>query len=211
MNKYKKFLSIDKDASKSFIENKSTFIGYAFYVETKEDAENKILMIKEKHKDATHNCFAYIIGEEKLIQKYSDDGEPKGTAGAPILEVLKKRDVTNCLVVVTRYFGGILLGAKGLIRAYTNGAVIAIDEAKIVCKEPFYLLKIILDYTNFGKAEYIIKNLNLEIIKIEYLEKVNIKLFVKVLDFEGFKNKLIDETSNNCILSIEDEILKSVM
>lgn len=211
MNKYKKFLSIYKDASKSFVENKSIFIGYAFYVETKEDAENKILKIKEKHKDATHNCFAYIIGIDKLIQKYSDDGEPKGTAGIPILEVLKKRDITNCLVVVTRYFGGILLGAKGLIRAYTNGAVIALDEAKIAYKEPFYVLKIILDYTNFGKIEYIIKNLKLEIIEIEYLDKINIKLFVKVIEFEKLKRKLIDETSNNCILSIEEELLKSVL
>lgn len=107
------YLSIHEDAVTSFIVNKSEFIGYAFYVESIEEADKKLAEIREKHKDATHNCYAYIIGRDRLIQKYSDDGEPSGTAGIPMLEVLKKMGITNILVIATRYFGGVLLGAGG--------------------------------------------------------------------------------------------------
>lgn len=210
MIKDEKFLSIHKDASTSFFENKSEFIANAFYVETKEEAENKIIKIKEIYKSATHNCFAYIIGKDKLIQKYSDDGEPKGTAGVPILEVLKKRNITNCLVVVTRYFGGILLGAGGLVRAYTTASVLALEKAQIVLKELFYAISIKVDYTFLGKIEYVIKNLDLELITVEYLEKANIKVYIKARDFKKIEKMLIDQTSNNCVISIEKEMIRSV-
>ena len=140
------FLSIHSNQSYSFIVNKSEFIGHAFYVESVDEAEKYISEIRDKYKDATHNCFAYIIGVDKLIQKYSDDGEPSGTAGIPILEVLRKKDLTNCLVISTRYFGGILLGAGGLVRAYTKSTVGALEESIIVKKELFYNIDIILDY-----------------------------------------------------------------
>lgn len=210
MNKAENFLSIHEDKSVSFIENKSEFIGHAFYVETQEEAERKIMEIREKYKDATHNCFAYIIGMDKLTQRYSDDGEPSGTAGVPMLEVLRKKDITNCLVVATRYFGGILLGAGGLVRAYTKSVVLVLDEAKIVSKEKFYSLKISVDYIHWGKIEYILKNLKFEIINIEYLQTVNINLFVKKIEFKNLESLLINETSNNCLISIEYEIFKSV-
>lgn len=210
MIKEDKFLSIHKDASNTFFENKSEFIANAFYVETKEEAENKIIKIKENHKNATHNCFAYIIGEDKLIQKYSDDGEPKGTAGIPILEVLKKRNITNCLIVVTRYFGGTLLGAGGLVRAYTTASVLALEKAQIVFKELFYVISIKVDYTFLGKIEYEIKNLHLDLIRIDYLEKANIKVFIKAKEFKNIEKKLIDQTSNNCVIYIEKEMIRSV-
>ena len=155
MNNVESFFSIHKDSTISFIENKSEFIGHCFYVENKKEAENKILEIKEKYKDATHNCFAYIIGKDRLIQKYSDDKEPQATAGIPILEVLKKKNLTNCLVVVTRYFGGILLGAGGLVRAYTTATILALDSSKIVLKNLFYIVNVTVDYTYLGKIEYI--------------------------------------------------------
>lgn len=210
MNNVESFFSIHKDSTISFIENKSEFIGHCFYVENKKEAENKILEIKEKYKDATHNCFAYIIGKDRLIQKYSDDKEPQATAGIPILEVLKKKNITNCLVVVTRYFGGILLGAGGLVRAYTTATILALDSSKIVLKNLFYIVNVTVDYTYLGKIEYILKKLEIEIKSIDYLENVNIKLFIKKSEFKKIEKLLIDETSNNCLISIEDELFKSV-
>lgn len=206
----KNYLSIDKDDSISFIVNKSEFIGYAFYVETVDEAEEKIVEIREKHKDATHNCYAYIIGQDRLIQKYSDDGEPSGTAGIPMLEVLKKMGITNVLVIATRYFGGILLGAGGLVRAYTKTVVSAVEKAVIVEKQLFYKVSITIDYIYWGKIENHLKNLGLEIIEIEYLEKVKINLFVNKNEFERLEKLIVNETANNCLIVVNDELFKSV-
>ena len=167
MKNKENFLSIHSNQSYSLTINKSEFIGHAFYVENVDEAEKYISKIREKYKDATHNCFAYIIGVDKLIQKYSDDGEPSGTAGIPMLEVLRKKDLTNCLVISTRYFGGILLGAGGLVRAYTKSIVGVLEKSKIVRKELFYNLDIVLDYIFLGKIENILKNFDLKILNIE--------------------------------------------
>lgn len=204
------FFSIHSNQIYSFIINKSEFIGHAFYVESVDEAEKYISEIKDKYKDATHNCFAYIIGVDKSIQKYSDDGEPSGTAGIPMLEVLRKKDLTNCLVISTRYFGGILLGAGGLVRAYTKSTVGALEESKIVKKELFYNIDIILDYVFWGKIENILKNFGLEIINIEYLEQVKINLSVKKENFKRLKNIITNETSDNCIIKINGESYSSV-
>ncbi len=204
------FLSIHSNQSYSFIVNKSEFIGHAFYVESVDEAEKYISEIRDKYKDATHNCFAYIIGVDKLIQKYSDDGEPSGIAGIPMLEVLRKKDLTNCLVISTRYFGGILLGAGGLVRAYTKSTVGALEESIIVKKELFYNIDIILDYVFWRKIENILKNFGLEIINIEYLEQVKINLSVKKENFKRLKNIITNETSDNCIIKINGESYGSV-
>lgn len=205
MKNKENFLSIHSNQSYSLTINKSEFIGHAFYVESVDEAEKYISEIREKYKDATHNCFAYIIGVDKLIQKYSDDGEPSGTAGIPMLEVLRKKDLTNCLVISTRYFGGILLGAGGLVRAYTKSIVGVLEKSKIVRKELFYNLDIILDYIFLGKIENILKNFDLKILNIEYLEKVKINLSVRKDKFERLKNIMINETSDNCIIKINEE------
>lgn len=210
MKNKENFLSIHSNQSYSLTINKSEFIGHAFYVESVDEAEKYISEIREKYKDATHNCFAYIIGVDKLIQKYSDDGEPSGTAGIPMLEVLRKKDLTNCLVISTRYFGGILLGAGGLVRAYTKSTVGALEESIIVKKELFYNIDIILDYVFWGKIENILKNFGLEIINIEYLEQVKINLSVKKDNFEKLKNIIINETSDNCTIKINEESYGSI-
>ena len=204
------FLSIHSNQSYSFIINKSEFIGHSFYIESVDEAEKYILKIREKYKDATHNCFAYIIGVDKLIQKYSDDGEPSGTAGIPMLEVLRKKDLTNCLVVSTRYFGGILLGAGGLVRAYTKSIVGVLEESKIVKKELFYDLDIVLDYVYWGKIENIIKNLGLDMLNIKYMEKVKINLLIKKENYKLLESIIINETSNNCLIKINGEKYGSV-
>ena len=113
---------------------KSTFIGYAKPIKIEEEAIEFVNEIKKKHKDATHNVWAYTVGKTMNIQRYSDDGEPQGTAGIPTLEVIKKEDLRDVVVVVTRYFGGVKLGAGGLVRAYTKGAKIGIDAAKVIEK-----------------------------------------------------------------------------
>ena len=147
---------------------------------------------------------------DKLIQKYSDDGEPSGTAGIPMLEVLRKKDLTNCLVVSTRYFGGILLGAGGLVRAYTKSIVGVLEESKIVKKELFYDLDIVLDYVYWGKIENIIKNLGLDMLNIKYLEKVKINLLIKKENYKLLESIIINETSNNCLIKINGEKYGSV-
>ena len=126
MNPYR---TLRQSASDEFIINKSRFIGYAAPCETEAEALAFLQSIRTKHKDATHNCYAYIIGQNAGIMRYSDDGEPGGTAGMPVLQVLQREELYNVTCVVTRYFGGILLGAGGLVRAYTHGAKIAVDAA----------------------------------------------------------------------------------
>jgi uncharacterized YigZ family protein len=128
------YLTIKDTVSEEFEEKKSIFIGHAKRVYNEEDAKTFVSHIRNMHKQATHNVFAYIIGENKGIQRYSDDGEPQGTAGIPVIEVIKKNEVTDIAVVVTRYFGGVLLGAGGLVRAYSKAAAGAIKSAGIVEK-----------------------------------------------------------------------------
>lgn len=196
-----KYYSILKDNHDEFIEKKSKFIGYAFKVESEVEALEKLNEIKEKHRDATHNCSAYIIGEDKLIQRYSDDGEPSGTAGVPIIEVLKKENLTNILIVVTRYFGGTLLGAGGLIRAYTKGAKIAIDAAKRVDMVEYNYYSFKYDYTNHGAIQnFLIKN-GYKIIEDNYTDVVELKLHAmeedkKLIEF------LINETSGTIKIDV---------
>ena len=153
---------------------KSLFIGYAKPVETEEEARAFISEISSKHKDATHNVWAYVIGQNMNIQRYSDDGEPQGTAGIPTLEVIKKEGLCNVVVVGTRYFGGIKLGAGGLVRAYTKTAKIGLDAGKIVEKRPFIQVILGLDYTLLGKAQTALANRCYHIKDIEYTDSVNI-------------------------------------
>nr|WP_314277540.1 YigZ family protein [uncultured Peptostreptococcus sp.] len=153
---------------------KSLFIGYAKPVETEDEARAFISEISSRHKDATHNVWAYVIGQNMNIQRYSDDGEPQGTAGIPTLEVIKKEGLCNVVVVGTRYFGGIKLGAGGLVRAYTKTAKIGLDAGKIVEKRPFVQVILGLDYTLLGKAQNELANRCYYIKDIEYTDSVNI-------------------------------------
>lgn len=147
------FRTLHSYGSDEYIVEKSKFIGHAKPVQTEEEARMFVEEIKQKYKDATHNVWAYTIGQNMNIQRYSDDGEPQGTAGIPTLELIKKEDLRNVVVVVTRYFGGIKLGAGGLVRAYTKGAKLGLDAAKIVEKRPFVSVEIEIEYTLLGKIQ----------------------------------------------------------
>ena len=150
------YKTLREENSAEFIINKSRFIGYGCPCETEEEALAFLARIRQKHKDATHNCYAYIIGLNSGIMRYSDDGEPGGTAGMPIIEVMKARGVVNCAVVVTRYFGGILLGTGGLVRAYTAAASGALQSAELVSMRLVVDCKVRVSYAQFEQAQRII-------------------------------------------------------
>lgn len=171
------FFTIEGNVSSEIVEKKSRFIGNLFYVDNKFDAEEKIREIKKKYHDAKHNCFAYrVIENEKVIEKCSDDGEPSGTAGAPILNIIKNNSLCNVLIVITRYFGGILLGTGGLVRAYSDTTIKTIKQGIKVCKCKGFLARIELDYNNLDIFKYYCKNNNIRIINIEYLDIVVCKI-----------------------------------
>ncbi|WP_135553820.1 YigZ family protein [Paenibacillus cymbidii] len=148
-----RYHTVQLPGSSEIVIKKSRFIGHARPVDSEEEALRFIEAVRKEHWNATHNCFAYMIGDRDEIQKQSDDGEPSGTAGKPILEVIKHRKLKYVAVVVTRYFGGIMLGAGGLIRAYTDGAVAGIDAARPIAQMLHREVRVALDYTWLGKAE----------------------------------------------------------
>jgi uncharacterized YigZ family protein len=157
--------------------NRSRFICYVDRAETEAAAQAFIASINKKHWDATHNCSAYLIGENDQIQKADDDGEPSGTAGKPILEVLKKNHVKDCVVVITRYFGGIKLGAGGLIRAYGKGAAEALRAGEMIERIKHQLFHIQIDYTFLGKIENELRGKEEYIVDhIAYLDKVTVSV-----------------------------------
>lgn len=178
-------------AETSFIERKSKFISYVQPVYSEEEALEFLGGIRKKHYDATHNCYAYILGDTMNIQRSSDDGEPSGTAGVPILEVLRREQLTNSIVVVTRYFGGILLGAGGLIRAYAEGASAGIKAAGSVKVQLFAVHRLRLDYSFLSKLQYEIAKKNYIIDAAEYLEDVTLK----VLTESALGNAFVEEVA----------------
>lgn len=165
---------------------KSRFIAYVNRAETEEQAQQFIAEIKKKNWNANHNCSAYMIGEKDQIQKANDDGEPSGTAGLPILEVLKKRGLKDTVIVVTRYFGGIKLGTGGLIRAYGKSASEGINAAQIVERRLMQVMETSLDYTWLGKVENELRSSVYAIKDIHYLDNVTVEVFVEESKKEAF-------------------------
>ncbi len=194
MKTYKTLHSFGSD---EYIVEKSTFIGYAKPIESEEEAVEFINEIKKKHKDATHNVWAYTVGETMNIQRYSDDGEPQGTAGIPTLEVIKKEDLRDVVVVVTRYFGGVKLGAGGLVRAYTKGAKIGIEAAQIIQKVKYKEVSVTIDYNLIGKVQNEIMNMGYTIKDTLYTDKVEIIVYSREEEADSLKSKMIDITSGS--------------
>ena len=213
MEKFKTIL--EKNTTAEIIEKKSRFIANLFYVETPQEAENKIKQIKKKYYDAKHNCFAYItLNENEIQKKCSDDGEPSGTAGAPMLEILEKQSIYNVVVIVTRYFGGILLGTGGLVRGYSDSLKEAIKKSTLVEQEPGYEAEIKLPYADFEKFKYYCNKNNINIINSEYSDFIICKIEVndaeknrleiefreqdnfKIMTFDIIRQKNISKMSN---------------
>ena len=205
-----KYRTIHSFGSDEIIINKSKFIGYAKPISNEEEAISFINEIKTKHRDATHNVYAYVYGDNNNIQRYSDDGEPNGTAGVPVLEVIKKEDLRNVVVVVTRYFGGIKLGAGGLVRAYTKGAKIGLDAGIIVDKILFKRVKVRIDYTLYGKVENELLMLEYLIDEVIYDDAVNLVILCEADKINGLINLITELTSSRMIYEELDEEFYSV-
>ena len=202
MSNYK---TLHKFGVDEYIVEKSTFIGYAKPIKTEEEAIEFVNEIKKKHKDATHNVWAYTVGENMNIQRYSDDGEPQGTAGIPTLEVIKKEDIRDVVVVVTRYFGGIKLGAGGLVRAYTKGAKVGIEAGIVIEKVKYTEVKIKIEYTQLGRIQNEIMNLGFKVKDTIYSEDVEIIVYSKIEDVQSLTDRMIDITSGTADVSIGEE------
>lgn len=186
---------------KEIIINKSRFIGSSKAIKSEEEALEFIDMVKIKYKDATHNVYAYIVGKDSNIQRFSDDGEPSGTAGIPILELMKKEDLRNIVIVSTRYFGGTKLGGGGLIRAYTQSGKAALEVGKIINMTRFDEISIQIDYNAYGKIENYLLNERHPIKEVAFDQDVNINLFIELTRKDKFIHDIMDFTSGNGLIS----------
>lgn len=187
------YLTLKNEAQDEFIEKRSRFIGYAKPVKTQEEAMDFINTIRSKHWDATHNVYAYVLREGQA-RRYSDDGEPSGTAGVPVLDVLLKENLTDCVVVATRYFGGVLLGAGGLVRAYSHTSKIAVEAAGIIKMSVCAQLSVTCDYNFYGKLSSLIPEHAGIIEDTDFGENVTVKFYLPLANEGSFNAKLIDSS-----------------
>lgn len=194
------YKTTEGSAQDSFIEKKSEFIGYIRHTETEQQALDFIAEIRVMHRKATHNCYAYILRENNL-SRHSDDGEPGGTAGVPIYEVLRKEGLTDVTCVVTRYFGGVLLGAGGLVRAYTKGAKMACDAAKTLDMRTAAKLRLTLEYPYYGKIGKTLEKFDVRTENEDFGANVVITLYIPVEDENAFRTELTDICGGN--ISVE--------
>lgn len=209
LKKYKTVLS-DEVFQAEYEINKSKFIATVKQVETEDTAREFLLTMKKKYYDATHNCSAWIIGINGDKQKSNDDGEPGGTAGNPILETIKKNELTNVIVIVTRYFGGIKLGAGGLIRAYSHTASLGLSASKIVTMTPMQRLSITINYNLLASVENWLRNKNITVENKDYTDNVTITLLLLPEDVDSRLIELKDLTAANFSHKLEEEILVAV-
>lgn len=205
-----KYLTIKDSAMAEYEISRSRFIAYLERVSSEAAAIEFIAKIKKRHWDARHHCYAYIIGEKSNVQKADDNGEPSGTAGKPMLEVLKKNELTDTIVVVTRYFGGIKLGAGGLIRAYGTAVTTALGIAEIVEKAVFTRVSITIDYSLLGTLE---NNLHLENYIIEtkeFTDKVTLIVLVPKETASILITNLMNWTASRCIITTLNDIYREI-
>ncbi len=188
------------------IEKKSRFIATTFPIASEEEANEILDRTRKKYWDATHNCFAYVLGENHDIQRCSDDGEPSGTAGKPMLDVLLGEDIHNILVIVTRYFGGTLLGTGGLVRAYANAVKEGIEHSVMVekCLGKKYCID--TDYNGIGKLQYIVGQMGLTTIDTLYTDKVQMYLVVPIAETDSFEKKVTEATAGKARIEMLDKV-----
>ncbi|MBQ8966434.1 YigZ family protein [Ruminococcus sp.] len=189
-------------ASDSFVEKKSEFIGHIMPVQTPEQAVTFIEKIKAENRKARHNVYAYVLREGN-VSRYSDDGEPQGTGGVPVLDVINKAGLTDVCVVVTRYFGGILLGASGLVRAYSQACSLAVGAAKVMEMCLCSRISFSCDYTLYGKVSYLLPEFGVINEKEDFADKVNMAVLVKDEQAEALKRRLTDVSNGQ--LSWEED------
>ncbi len=196
------YITVKQEGADEFIEKKSRFIGTCRPVQTEEEALDFIARIKAKYWDASHNVYAYVL-RENGVQRFSDDGEPQGTAGIPVIETLKKSGVVDAVVVATRYFGGILLGGGGLIRAYSHTASIALAAAKKMTMRECLLFSAVCDYSAYGRAQGVVPECGGVVDGTDFLENVTLRFHIDPGSVENMKRRLADATNGKCVVTEE--------
>ena len=186
------------------VEKRSRFIADVFPVSGEEEALEYLEGIRKKYWDARHHCWAYVTGDDPAVERMSDDGEPAGTAGKPILEVIRGRKLTNVLVVVTRYFGGTRLGTGGLVRAYTSSAAAGLDHSKIITKIRGFKLKITTDYTGLGKIQYLLGQRGIKTLDSSYTDRVELTVLVPEEEEEKLRADIMDGTNGQAVMETGD-------
>lgn len=196
----KDYRTVYRGGEGEIVEKKSRFITTVLPVTTEEEALAFIEAMNKKYWNATHNCYAYVIGERSEIQRCSDDGEPSGTAGKPMLDVLMGEKLHNVVVVVTRYFGGTLLGTGGLVRAYSSAVKAGLASSVIITKMSGVKLEINTEYTGLGKIQYILGENGITTLDTVYTDKVNMTVLVPTWELEGLKAKLMEGTNGKVLM-----------
>ncbi len=190
----KEYKTVEYESNDEFIEKKSRFIGYVKPVANQDEAVDFINQIKSKHWDATHNVSAYVL-KDNNIQRSSDDGEPSGTAGVPVLDVLLKEGLVNVCVVVTRYFGGTLLGAGGLIRAYSHASKIAVESGNIITMAPCKILSVSVDYSFYDRLNIMLNDIGANIEDSDFADVVTIKFSLRAESVENLSARLTEQSN----------------
>lgn len=194
----KAYQTVKQPASDRFVEKRSEFIGYAAPADSAEAAMQFVETVKKKHRDATHNVWAYLL-PDGITKRFSDDGEPSGTAGMPVLELIEKAQLVGVCVVVTRYFGGILLGAGGLVRAYAHGCKIALDAAGIVTMQPCDVLQMQLDYAFYDRLRILMAQHGAVEESAEFTQQVTVRCRLVCAKTEGFCVAVREHSGGRCV------------
>lgn len=207
MEEYKTVL---EKGESEIVEKKSRFLAAAAHIDTEEEALQFIESIRKKHYNATHNCYAYVLGKNFELQRFSDDGEPGGTAGKPILDVLTGEQVHDTVIVVTRYFGGTLLGTGGLVRAYSGAAKAGLQASTIITRKLAVKLEIETEYTGLGKIQYILGKNGIIVLDTQYTDKVCIHCLVQSKETGRTEKELIEGTNGQAKLEWKEECFFAV-
>ena len=198
-NQVNSYITVCSEASDEIVIQKSRFIGYAAPCETEDEALAFLRKIRDRHRDARHCCYAYVIGRNAGIMRYSDDGEPGGTAGMPMMDILKNEKAVNCCVVVVRYFGGILLGTGGLVRAYTQGCKTALQAAGLVRMELSSTIRCTVSYSLWNSVQYALQKMPVQTADVSYAEEVAFTLVTRKKDSETVETQLRNLTDGKLV------------
>lgn len=198
-NQVTSYITVCSEASDEIVIQKSRFIGYAAPCETEDEALAFLRKIRDRHRDARHCCYAYVIGRNAGIMRYSDDGEPGGTAGMPMMDILKNEKAVNCCVVVVRYFGGILLGTGGLVRAYTQGCKTALQAAGLVRMELSSTIRCTVSYSLWNSVQYALQKMPVQTADVSYAEEVAFTLVTRKKDSETVETQLRNLTDGKLV------------
>lgn len=204
----KEYKTVEKEGVDEFVEKKSRFIGHVKPVKTQQEATEFINSLKSKYWDATHNVYAYVLRENNICRS-SDDGEPSGTAGVPVLDVLLKEQLVDVCVVVTRYFGGTLLGAGGLVRAYSHGSKIAVESGGIITMAPCKIMTVSVNYSFYDRMNILLEESGANVIESDFSDVVNIKFSIKADNKDVLADKLTQQSNGKYSLKeIGEEFAK---